>query len=247
MDILIQNALAVTLDGADTVVRGAVIGIEDGKICYIGTKAPAGICAGRVIDAAGAVAMPGLINLHTHSPMVLLRGYAEGLPLMRWLEEMVFPVEDQLTDEDMYWASLLAIMEMVSTGTTCFNDMYFGTAGTLRAVLESGIRAVLTYCATDEEGRVEENPSVQKTRELFAGYHGKHNGQVLVSAAPHAIYSCSGGLLRLEAEEAARMGTVLHSIFRKPRGKTGIASLHTACRLPRIWRVWAFSAKGRRP
>lgn len=219
MDILIENALAVTLDGADTVVRGAVIGVENGKICYLGTKAPEGVCAGRVIDAAGAVAMPGLVNLHTHSPMVLLRGYAEGLPLMRWLNEMVFPVEDQLTDEDMYWASLLAIMEMVSTGTTCFNDMYFGTSGTLRAVLESGIRAVLTYCATDEEGRAEDNPSVRKTRELYAGCHGMNGGQVLVSAAPHAIYSCSAPLLALEAEEAARMGTVLHIHLSETEGE----------------------------
>lgn len=210
MDILIKNALAVTLDAADTVYRTADIGIADGTIVYLGESAPAHTHAARVIDADGAVAMPGLVNMHTHSPMVLLRGYAEGLPLMRWLTEMVFPVEDQLTDTDMYWASLLAIMEMVSTGTTCFNDMYFGTAGTLRAVQESGIRAVLTYCATDEEGPADQNPSVLQTRRLHEAHNNENGGQVLVSIAPHAIYTCSPALLQHTADEAERLGAPLH-------------------------------------
>lgn len=210
MDILIKNALAVTLDTADTVYRCAWIGIDNGKIVYLGESAPANTTAGRVIDAAGAVAMPGLVNMHTHSPMVLLRGYAEGLPLMQWLTEKVFPVEDQLTDEDMYWASQLAILEMVSTGTTCFNDMYFGTAGTLRAVRESGIRAVLTYCATDEDGAVNQNPAILRTRQLHAEANGEADGQIMVSVSPHAIYTCSPELLRVTADEAERLHAPLH-------------------------------------
>lgn len=210
MDLWIQNARVVTLDEADHMYTCAWIGIDKGRIVYLGEQAPADTTADRVIDAAGAVAMPGLVNMHTHSPMVLLRGYAEGLPLMRWLTEMVFPVEDQLTDEDMYWASQLAIMEMVSTGTTCFNDMYFGTSGTLRAVRESGIRAVLTYCATDEEGTVKQNPSVLQTRRLHAACNNENNGQILVSVAPHAIYTCSPELLQFTADEAEQMGAPLH-------------------------------------
>lgn len=210
MDILIKNAQAVTLDTADTVYRCAWIGIDKGKIVYLGETAPASTSADRVIDAAGAVAMPGLVNMHTHSPMVLLRGYAEGLPLMQWLTEKVFPVEDRLTDEDMYWASQLAILEMVATGTTCFNDMYFGTAGTLRAVRESGIRAVLTHCATDKDGAAEQNPAVLQTRQLHSAASGENSGQIMVSVSPHAIYTCSSALLQFTADEAERLHAPLH-------------------------------------
>jgi 5-methylthioadenosine/S-adenosylhomocysteine deaminase len=88
--------------------------------------------------------MPGLINTHTHAAMTLLRGYADDMPLMPWLEEKVWPFEAKMTEEDIYWGSALALGEMIRSGTTTMVDMYIAQEQTGRAVLEAGTRAVLS-------------------------------------------------------------------------------------------------------
>ena len=97
----------------------------------------------KEIDVAGNIVMPGFINTHTHAAMTLLRGYADDLALMKWLNKKIWPVEAKLTPEDIYWGTKLAITEMIKSGTTCFADMYFFMDKTAQAVAETGIRAVL--------------------------------------------------------------------------------------------------------
>ena len=78
-----------------------------------------------MVDAAGLALVPGLVNGHTHAAMTLFRGYADDLPLMEWLSEHIWPVEKRMTDEDVYWGTRLACVEMIRTGTTRFWDMYW--------------------------------------------------------------------------------------------------------------------------
>ena len=98
-----------------------------------------------IIDGDRAIALPGLVNTHTHAAMTLLRGYADDMFLQDWLSQKIWPLEAHLTGDDVYWGTKLACLEMIKTGTTAFNDMYFFMEDTARAVLEMGIRAMLCH------------------------------------------------------------------------------------------------------
>ena len=120
------------------------VGVRDGRIAYIGSVPPAPDVAatfGETYDGAGRLLMPALYNAHAHAPMTLLRGYAENLPLQRWLEEKCFPFEAKMTAEDCYWGTVLACAEMARFGVVSFSDMYYATEGRARAVLEAGMKA----------------------------------------------------------------------------------------------------------
>ncbi|HAH97492.1 MAG TPA: hypothetical protein DCL69_11435, partial [Firmicutes bacterium] len=116
------------------VFYGCVI-IKDDTIIYAGKPEgwndDEGLAGGAqerqfdtIVDGKGKVLIPGLINCHTHVPMVMLRGLADDLELHNWLEQAVFPIEDRMTPEDVYWASKVGIAEMIRGGTTCFSAMY---------------------------------------------------------------------------------------------------------------------------
>ena len=96
-----------------------------------------------IIDGSNKITMPGLINTHSHVAMTLLRGVGDDQSLQTWLEEYIWPKEANLNDELVYLGSKLAMAEMIKTGTTTFNDMYFFMEETAKAVDESGMRAVL--------------------------------------------------------------------------------------------------------
>lgn len=152
------------LDGNFALVCGANLLIESGRIAYLGKDKPTGY-KGERIDLAGKhLVLPAFANAHCHIPMVLLRGYGEGLPLDRWLTEKVFPFEALLTDEDAYWGSLLGIAELLASGCASFSDMYMNLPGILRAVHESGIKANLSH-GTSAPGQ---DPDFQDTG-AFAG------------------------------------------------------------------------------
>ena len=101
--------------------------------------------ADYLIDGNGSLALPGLVNTHTHAAMSLLRGYADDMILQDWLSQKIWPLEAHLTPEDVYWGTRLACLEMIRSGTTAFNDMYFMMDQAAKAVDEAGIRAVLSY------------------------------------------------------------------------------------------------------
>lgn len=116
----------------DTVIQGAEIldrndgktyqvGIKDGRIAYIGQEPVQG---SLVIDGRDHLLAPGLVNAHTHIAMTLFRSYADDMLLMDWLQDKIWPMENHLTGNDVYWGSLLGIAEMIRTGTTAFADMY---------------------------------------------------------------------------------------------------------------------------
>jgi 5-methylthioadenosine/S-adenosylhomocysteine deaminase len=129
--------------GIDIIEDGAIV-IKGGEIAFVGKRESAvGIYADKKIDAKGKVALPGLINCHTHVAMTLFRGLAEDKPLDVWLRETIWPLEAKLTLDDIYFGALLGCLEMLKSGTTCFADMYFHEDMVAKAVSESGLRAVL--------------------------------------------------------------------------------------------------------
>ncbi|MEI6503173.1 MAG: amidohydrolase family protein, partial [Armatimonadota bacterium] len=121
----IENALLWAGVKAETVADAALQAV-DGELTYVGPKSGLPAVQGEVegVDAQGMLLMPGLVNAHTHLAMTLFRGYADDMPLKPWLEEKIWPIETRLRGEDVYWGSLLGIVEMLRGGVTCFNDMY---------------------------------------------------------------------------------------------------------------------------
>ena len=194
MDILLKNAQIITLNDNDDVIPEGSIGIRDGRIDYTGE---ANRCLeaeySKVIDCRGRTVMPGFVNAHNHLAMTMFRNYADDMKLMDWLFTKIFPMEDKLTDESVYWGSLLAMVEMIKSGTTTFADMYFFMESTARAVSESGMRAVLSRGLQGESGEEELDYRLRENDELFRKYHNSHNGRIKVMLAPH-WYTCSGGV-----------------------------------------------------
>lgn len=157
------------------------------------------------IDGRGMAAIPGLVNAHTHAAMTLFRSYANDLPLMTWLSERIWPLEAHLTEDHVYWGTRLACLEMIRTGTTAFNDMYYHVGATSRAVRDSGIRGVISavffdmLTADDPEGAIDGmRAQVRKIRETGCD-------RVTPALGPHATYTVSDEALeaigRLSAEE----------------------------------------------
>jgi 5-methylthioadenosine/S-adenosylhomocysteine deaminase len=196
--------LAVT--GA--ILDGATVGLrcEGGAIVALGpgvTPEP----GDEVLDAAGAPLVAPLINGHTHAAMTLFRGYGGERPLMRWLREVVWPVEAKLEPDDVYWGARLACLEMIRSGTARFWDMYWHPGATARAVEDAGLRATIGGPLFDADGDTEamQETALENLDEL-AGF-GPQIGSAL---APHAIYTVSEELLRWTAETAAERGVAVH-------------------------------------
>jgi len=155
------------------------------------------------VDAAGAILVPPLINGHTHAAMTLFRGYGDDLPLMRWLQEKIWPVERRLELDDVYWGTRLACLEMIRNGTTRFWDMYWHPAAAARAAHDAGLRATVAAPLIDVDGRSEQmREGALRSLDELAGA----DERVDASLAPHAIYTVSEDSLRWIAEVAGERG-----------------------------------------
>ena len=198
MSILIRNAL---LNGklSNIYIEGNLIS-ETGKI----------VEAEEVIDAKGMIAMPGLVNTHTHAAMTLFRGYGDDMPLDQWLRERIWPAEAKLTGEWVYWGTRLAIIEMIKSGTTAFNDMYFFMEDVARAVRDSGIRATLGYGFLDLFDEEKREKEIRETEKFVNFVDSMRNSRIKASVAPHAIYTVSRESLEWSAEYARERGLRLH-------------------------------------
>ena len=204
------RAMILPMTGPDDFYPEGEITIENGRILTVGAKgsAPAGFVPDRILNLPEDVVMPGLINTHTHAAMTMLRSYADDLPLMPWLQTKVWPFEDKLTDEDIYWGTLLALAEMIQSGTTTMSDMYASMDQVAEAVLEAGTRGVLA------RGLIGNGPNGERAFSenvnLVNKYHGAGNGRVQVMFGPHAPYTCSGEYLQKVKAEAGRLGVGIH-------------------------------------
>ncbi|AEG60054.1 amidohydrolase [Desulforamulus ruminis DSM 2154] len=208
--LLIRGATILTMEGPDAIIETGEILMEDGWITHVGLpgSAPGYFDMDEVIEADGEVAMPGFVNCHTHAAMTLLRGYADDMSLMPWLSEKIWPFEDRLTGEDVYWGTMLACLEMIKSGTTCFGDMYFFMDHVARAVEKSGIRAVLA------RGMVGVAPTgaaaLTESEELVKNWNGKADGRITAMLGPHAPYTCPPDYLGKVMDLAAKLKVGVH-------------------------------------
>ncbi|MGQ9530900.1 MAG: amidohydrolase [Candidatus Bathycorpusculaceae bacterium] len=210
VDILIRGCTILPMNNRNLIENGA-IAIKDGKIVFVGkASSAADIRAENRINAKGKVAMPGLINCHTHAPMTLFRGIAEDKPLNAWLKETIWPLEAKLRAEDVYFGALLGCLEMIKSGTTCFADMYFHEEMVAKAVEKSGMRAALAQgiieAGSSKLGRKMFNESLDFAKK----FHGYANGRITAHLGPHAAYSCSRELLMEISKKALELGIGVH-------------------------------------
>lgn len=200
------------------------VAVQGDSIAYVGRERPKGDF-GRRYDGRGKLLMPGLVNAHSHAPMTLLRGYAEGLALQAWLNERVFPFEARLTGQDVYFGSLLAYAEMLRFGVTASADMYFFGQDMAKAVLDSGMRANICLSVTCFDDRAfEELPVYEETLRLLESSQGAGNGRLRVDACLHAEYSSTPKVVAGVADFARRMGLRVHVHLSETRQE------HEACK-----------------
>jgi 5-methylthioadenosine/S-adenosylhomocysteine deaminase len=172
-----------------------------------------------IIDGDGAIALPGLVNTHTHAAMTLLRGYADDMILQDWLTQKIWPLEAHLTGNDVFLGTRLACMEMIRSGTTAFNDMYFFMEEAARAVDQSGIRAVLSYGFIDLFTEEKREKECKATENLSAYIRRLDNPRIKAAAGPHAIYTVSGEGLQWCAEFARDQKIGIHIHLSETEGE----------------------------
>lgn len=178
---------------------------------------PAGWAADRVIDCAGKLVMPGLVNTHTHAAMTLFRSYADDMALMDWLQTKIWPAEANLTGEDVYWGTLLAVAEMLKGGTTAFADMYFFMDEVARAVAESGIRAALSRGMAGVAPTAQQ--ALSESEAFYRDWHGGADGRITVMLGPHAPYTCPPDYLGKVTALAAKLGAEIHIHLAETKGE----------------------------
>ncbi len=207
MGVVLKDILAVLPNGNEPEVKKTSIFIEGDRITGIGTE-PSGFKADEIIDGKDKLVIPGLINCHTHTYMAFMRNIADDLPFMEWLFGRIDPIEQKMSDEDVYWGACLGIIEMMKTGTTCFSDMQMNPGVTSKAAIESGMRAVISRGlvgnGNDEGGRKRINDTY-KDMEL-----SKDCDRISFMFGPHAPYTCDEEYMRIVSDEAKKSGLGIH-------------------------------------
>lgn len=184
---------------------------EAGAIAEIGEAARKAIDADIIIDGTDRVAIPGLVNTHTHAAMTLLRGYADDMPLQEWLSDKIWPLEAHLSGDDVYYGTKLACLEMIRSGTIAFNDMYFFMERAADAVDEMGLRAVLAYGFIDLGNEEKREAEIRATEALTAHVKARGNPRIQAAVGPHSIYTVSPEGLRWCAGFAEEQGIGIHT------------------------------------
>ncbi len=188
MNTRFYNARILPLDGSTPLFSGELL-VRNGRIAALGERVSFTEKIDREIDCRGNLLMPGFKNAHTHSGMTFLRSLADDLPLQRWLTEQVFPKEAQLTPDDVYVLTKLAILEYLTSGITMMFDMYFARESIARAAIDTGFRAALVGCANDYGG------SAKETEEEYARYT-RLDPLISYRLGFHAEYTTGEALLR---------------------------------------------------
>ena len=202
----IRNTQILTMTGAP-LFAGDIL-IEDDKIAVLGQVSEEQASGAEVIDVRHTVAMPGLVNTHTHAAMTLLRSYADDMELMPWLNDKIWPAEAKFVNEYIYWGSALAAVEMIQSGTTTFADMYDSMHEVARVTEESGLRANLARgCVVFSDPELK---NIQKNVRLYENFHNTADGRIKVYFAPHAPYTCPPEYVSKIVEAADQCKTGIH-------------------------------------
>ncbi len=165
--------------------------------------------ADKVINGSNKAALPSFINGHTHAAMTLFRGFADDMPLKNWLEEKIWVLESKLTEEDVYWGAKLACLEMIKNGVTAFNDMYWHWEGTARAVVEMGIRGLISAVFIDMFDQKKGQEQIDLNTRLFE-LSEQYKPYVTFTFGPHAIYTVSEKSLRWMRDFSEKHNILIH-------------------------------------
>jgi 5-methylthioadenosine/S-adenosylhomocysteine deaminase len=183
--------------------------------------------ASEILPGEGLLAMPGLINTHAHTPMCLFRGLAEDVDIETWFNDFIWPLESNLTEEDVFWGMQLGLAEMIEAGVTSVADHYFHMEREVAAVERAGTRAALGWAVFGSQGRA----GVELTSSFARDFNGAAGGRITTWLAPHAPYTCDDAFLTAVAAEAERLDLGIHIHAAETAGQTE-ASLAAHGRTP---------------
>ena len=207
VDLLVTNGTVVTMDAKRDVIDGGAVAISGDSIVAVGTSAElsAKYDAAKVIDAHGAIVMPGLINTHAHAAMSLFRGIADDLALDEWLHKYIFPAEARNVSADFVtWGTRLSLLEMIQGGTTTYTDMYYFEDAVAHATKEAGMRGVLgetviDFPAPDNKTPADSYAYIQRYIDTW-----KNDPLIVPAVAPHSMYTLSEKTLQDSAALARK-------------------------------------------
>lgn len=208
MKKVIKNGIVITMDDKRNKKYEHVdIVIEDDTIVDIVDSYNGS--SDLVIDASGKIVMPGVINSHTHLGMSIFRATNDNLNLTDWLNKKIWPIENNLTDNDVYYSTLVSCIEMIKTGTVMANDMYFNSDGIIKAIKDAKVRCLFGHCLLDNDETGDER--IEKLKQLYSD--NKDNPLIKFSVAPHAFYTCSKSYLKKCSDLALELDLPLHIHF----------------------------------
>ncbi|MDP2966681.1 MAG: amidohydrolase [Pelolinea sp.] len=206
--ILIKNCDALSFEsGKAEVIANQDILVKGNTIAAFGKSGTLQVSPEiEVIDATGLLAVPGFINTHAHTPMVLFRNLAEDVTQKEWFNDYIWPMESNLTEEDVYWGMLLGMAEMIENGVTSVADHYFNMDHIARAVETAGMRANLAWAVFGHEGE----KKLDQTVDFINRWQGGAGGRITTWLGPHAPYTTSPEFLKLSAQKAAKNNVGIH-------------------------------------
>lgn len=207
--VRLRAEAVVTCDEAFAVHRPGAVDVVDGRIAWTGPAAEAPSLEGGTEETLAGVLLPGLVNVHCHSPMTLFRGAAEDLPLDHFLNQVLWPREARLTGSDVYWGMALACSELLRFGVTTTCEMYFFEEDMLRAVLDAGLRCVLTPGFLEVPGLSTWGEGLDRVLAFHDAHTGRHD-LVEVGLGPHSAYAIPLEGLRATAEAARERDALIH-------------------------------------
>lgn len=233
-DLVIDDVIAMLPDGSGGLdfLADARIVVHDGAIVSVGVADGPSPSAREHLDGRGQVALPGLVNAHTHSPMVLFRGAAEDVSTEDWFNKRIWPMEVNLTADDVELGARLACAEMIAAGVTTFVDHYFHMDRIAAAVTDTGIRANLGWTYFSSEG----HEAFDRGLDFALSHRAAAAGRISTSLAPHGVYTITDDDLRRTGEAAREHDLLVHihcaenraqtRASRVQRGVTPVAVLH---------------------
>ncbi|MBT2660710.1 amidohydrolase [Bacillus sp. ISL-45] len=208
---IFYNGTIVTSNTEHAVIENGAIAVEGEKIIFVGITPDDFTSYEEKVDLKGNTLLPGLVNTHGHTPMSLLRGYADDLHLQTWLEDKIWPLEAKYTPEHARWGAKLSILEMIRTGTTTFVDMYDNMDEVAMAVEEAGIRGVLCRGVIGFGSEELRQSKLKEAADFAKSWNNGANGRIATMLSPHSPYTCSPEYISQIIDKSAELNVPLHT------------------------------------